>query len=93
MTGEMIYSVASAELVAVAEGLPPATAGHEYRCWVEQDGVRTPIGKMFFGGSIAYWVGPVPAMASVGPSARFGVSLVELGGKNGPGTQVLSGSS
>jgi len=93
ISGEMIYSVASAELVAVAEGLPPAAAGHEYRCWVEQDGVRTPIGKMFFGGSIAYWVGPVPTIATVGPSARFGVSLVELGGTGGLGDQVLSGSS
>ena len=47
----------------VAEHLAPATAGHEYRCWVDVDGHRTGIGKMFFGGDLAYWVGDVPKMA------------------------------
>ena len=32
----------------------------EYRCWVESGGGRTPIGKMFFAGDVAYWVGEVP---------------------------------
>jgi hypothetical protein len=44
---------------------------------------------MFFGGDIAYWVGKVPQVAGIGPGARFGVSLVELGASGQPGTPVL----
>jgi anti-sigma-K factor RskA len=91
--GQLIYSPTSAEVVVVADGLPPAASGHEYRCWLEQDGRRTPIGKMFFGGSIAYWVGPVPALTSLSGPTTFGVSLVELGGADTHGQQVLAGQS
>jgi hypothetical protein len=92
-TGELIFSPSSTEVVVVADGLAPAAGGHEYRCWVEQDGKRMPIGKMFFGGSVAYWVGPVPALATLRGPATFGVSLVEVGGTDGRGEQVLVGES
>jgi hypothetical protein len=92
-TGELIFSPSSTEVVVVADGLTPAASGHEYRCWVEQDGKRLPIGKMFFGGSVAYWVGPVPALATLHGPAAFGVSLVELGATDGRGVQVLAGQS
>jgi hypothetical protein len=46
----------------------------EYRCWVESGGVRTPIGKMFFAGDVAYWVGEVPDADSLPEDATFGVS-------------------
>jgi hypothetical protein len=92
-TGELIFSPSSTEVVVVADGLQPARRGHEYRCWVEQDGKRMPIGKMFFGGSVAYWVGPVPALATLHGPATFGVSLVEVGGTDGRGEQVLVGTS
>lgn len=92
-TGELIFSPSSTEVVVVADGLAPAASGYEYRCWVEQGGKRMPIGKMFFGGSVAYWVGPVPALATLSGPATFGVSLVEVGGADGRGEQVLVGQS
>jgi hypothetical protein len=91
--GELIYSPSSTEVVVVADGLAPAASGHEYRCWAEQDGKRLPIGKMFFGGSVAYWVGPVPALSTLRGPATFGVSLVEIGGQDPRGEQVLTGES
>ena len=91
VSGSLVFSPTSTELVVVAEHLDPAAAGHEYRCWVEVDGRLTPIGKMFFGGSLAYWVGDVPQVAGLAPGAKFGVSLVELGTTGAPGQPVLAG--
>jgi hypothetical protein len=88
-TGTLVYSPSSNKLVVVAEKLAPAPAGHEYRCWVEVGGQRASIGKMFFGGDLAYWVGSLPQIAGLGPSARFGVSLVDLAATDKPGEPVL----
>ena len=87
--GTLVYSPSSKELVVIADDLAPPPAGHEYRCWVDVGGRRAPIGKMFFGGDLAYWVGPVPALAGVAPGARFGVSLVDLTATDQPGQPVL----
>lgn len=92
VSGNIVFSPTSTELVMVADHLAPPPAGHEYRCWVEIGGQRTSIGKMFFGGDLAYWVGKVPEIAGIGSDARFGVSLVELGGTGAPGEPVLTGS-
>lgn len=91
--GNLVYSPGSTELVVVADRLAPAAAGHEYRCWVEVDGKRSPVGKMFFGGDLAYWVGKVPEIAGLGPSSTFGVSLVDLAHPDVPGPQVLVSAS
>jgi hypothetical protein len=88
-TGSLVYSPTSTELVVVAEHLAPATAGHEYRCWVDVDGHRTGIGKMFFGGDLAYWVGDVKSVAGLPAGARFGVSLIDLTATDAPGDVVL----
>jgi len=88
-TGTLVYSPSSKELVVIADDLAPPPAGHEYRCWVDVGGRRAPIGKMFFGGDLAYWVGPVPLLAGVAPGARFGVSLVDLAATDQPGQPVL----
>ena len=88
-TGSLVYSPTSTELVVVAEHLTPAPAGHEYRCWVDVDGHRTGIGKMFFGGELAYWVGNVKSVAGLPSGARFGVSLVDLASTDQPGEVVL----
>jgi hypothetical protein len=88
-TGTLVFSSSSAELVVVADKLAPAPAGHEYRCWIEIGGKRAPIGKMFFGGQLAYWVGDVPQVAGAGPGARFGVSLVDLAALDQPGQPGL----
>ncbi len=88
-TGSLIFSPTSTELVMVADDLAPPATGHEYRCWIEVDGHRTAIGKMFFGGDLAYWVGPVPRVQGLTGATRFGVSLVDLGAVDAPGQQVL----
>ncbi len=88
-SGTLVFSPTSTELVIVANQLAPAAAGQEYRCWVELAGHRTAIGKMFFGGNLAYWVGDVPQVAGLAPGARFGVSLVDLGTNGAPGEPIL----
>jgi hypothetical protein len=87
--GNLVYSPSSTELVVVADKLEPAAAGQEYRCWVEVGGTRTAIGKMFFGGDLAYWVGDVPAVGGLGSGASFGVSLVDLAHPDVAGQPVL----
>jgi hypothetical protein len=88
-TGTLVFSPTSTELAVIADQLPPPPAGHEYRCWVDAGGRRASIGKMFFGGDLAYWVGPVPQVAGLAPGATFGVSLVDLGATDQPGQPVL----
>ncbi len=92
-TGTLFYAPSTSELVVVAEQLPRPPAGKEYRCWVEVNGKRVPIGKMFFGGNLAYWVGDVPGIASLPANATFGVSLIDLAVPAQPGEQVLAGES
>lgn len=90
-SGTLLFSPGTRELVVVADGLSSPPAGHEYRCWVDVNGMRKNVGKMFFGGPMSYWVGPVDAVAGLSGPARFGVSLVELGSGNLSGDPVLSG--
>lgn len=75
--GTLLYSPSTTELVVVATDLVAPPAGREYRCWVLRDGTRQPVGRMFFGGDLAYWIGPVPALAGLTDDATFGVSLVD----------------
>lgn len=91
-SGSLVFSPTSTELVVVAEHLAPAPAGQEYRCWVEVGGTRSSIGKMFFGGDLAYWVGDVKLLTGIPSDARFGVSLVDLGAPGAPGQPVLASS-
>ena len=74
LAGTIVYSPGTKHLVVLAEGLEKPPAGMEYRCWVERGGERTPIGKMFFAGDVAYWVGEVPGIDSADEDASFGVS-------------------
>jgi hypothetical protein len=87
----LLYSPKTSGLVVVAEKLVPPPAGKEYRCWVEIGGQRQPIGRMFFGGNLAYWVGDVPEVAGLDQSARFGVSLIDPASPQTPGQPVLVG--
>ncbi len=79
-TGTLLYSPSTTEMVVVATGLTEPDPGKEYRCWVLVDGTRQSVGKMFFGGGLAYWVGPSPAVAGLDDRATFGVSLVDDAG-------------
>lgn len=76
--GTLVFSPTTAELVVVATGLTPPPEGMEYRCWVAVGGDRQHVGKMFFSGRLAYWIGPAPALAGVSSGATFGVSLVRV---------------
>jgi hypothetical protein len=87
----VLFSPSSTDLVVVADQLAPAPAGMEYRCWVDVGGVRKPIGKMFFGGKLAYWVGPVAAVAGLPDHARFGVTLVNRASPDPAAQPVLTG--
>jgi Anti-sigma-K factor rskA, C-terminal len=90
-TGSLLFSPSSKELVVVADQLVPPPAGKEYRCWVIVNGERKPIGKMFFGGDLAYWVGPVEAVAALPANSQFGVSLVDLANPGQTAPTVLVG--
>lgn len=90
LAGSLVFSPSTAELVVVATGLTPPPEGQEYRCWVEQDGDREGVGKMFFSDDLAYWIGPVSAVEGLVGDATFGVTLVTLDG-SADGQDVLEG--
>jgi len=89
--GGLTYSPSTSELVVVASGLTQPTAGLEYRCWVEVDGKREKVGKMFFNQDLAFWVGPSPAISGLSTGATFGVSLVDAAGSSVDTDPVLLG--
>lgn len=88
-SGSLVFSPASGELVVVATGLTTPQGDGEYGCWLEVAGVRTRIGRMYFAGGLATWVGPVADLAAVPSGARFGVSLGAPGGGDAPA--ILAG--
>jgi hypothetical protein len=92
LTGSLVFSPSTSELVVVATGLTPPPAGQEYRCWVERNGRRQRVGKMFFSEDLAYWIGPAPAIAGVSSGASFGVSLVDAAGTAVDSPPVIDGS-
>ncbi len=77
IAGSLVYSPSTTQLVIVADGLEPPAPGLEYRCWVEVNGTRHRVGRMFFGDDLAYWTGASSAVSGVSEDATFGVSLVE----------------
>ena len=89
-TGTLLFSPSTGELVAVASDLEPEPNGMEYGCWIEVDGTRTRIGKMYWAGDLWAWAGPVDGLADVPDGATFGVSLAPEGG-GGNTTPVLTG--
>jgi hypothetical protein len=89
--GSLAYSAASSDLVVIASGLTEPSPDREYRCWVEIDGTRTSVGKMFFGGELAFWAGRVETVADLPAGSTFGVTLVPAGGDALDGPAVLAG--
>jgi hypothetical protein len=93
VSGTLLFSPSTTDLVVVATGLVEPPAGMQYRCWMDRGNGRQGIGRMFFGGGLAYWVGPSPAVSgSTGP-VTFGVSLVGADGAPSGPDPVLEGSS
>lgn len=89
--GTLLFSPSTTELVVVAEGLPRPDEGREYRCWMDRDGTREDVGRMFFAGELAFWVGDTPSVGSAAPGTTFGVSLTEVGGASLAADPVIAG--
>jgi hypothetical protein len=89
--GSLLFSPSTTKLVVVATGLQRPPEGREYRCWVEVNGKREPVGRMFFADDLAYWVGDTPAISDVPPGTVFGVSLAELGNSSIDAPPVITG--
>jgi hypothetical protein len=77
--GSLVFSPTSTGLVVVATGLTEPGPGLEYGCWMDAGAGRVRVGRMYFGGSLAYWVGESAAVAGLDVPATFGVSLVPVG--------------
>jgi len=90
--GTLSFSATNGGLVVVADALAPAPAGKEYRCWFEDASGRWKVGKMYFSGDIAYWVGDVAGLDKVSPGTKFGVSLESIAGSDISGPPVLLGT-
>ena len=92
-TGSLLFSPRTTELVVVARGLERPADGREFRCWLEIAGERQSVGRMFFAGDLAYWVGDTPAVAGLpaGTEVTFGVSLVDLGAPSLDADPVIVG--
>ena len=89
-SGTLLFSPTTDEMVVVATGLAEPGAGGILRCWAEEDGERTRLGRMYFSGGLAYWAGEVEGLDRIGPDAVFGVSLgTEISGTSGE--PLLSG--
>jgi hypothetical protein len=91
--GSIVFSPTTTELVVVATGLTEPPAGQEFSCWMDTGTGRVRIGKMFFGGGLAYWVGRSSAIAGLESSATFGVSLIDVGSTATDQPPVLLGRS
>jgi anti-sigma-K factor RskA len=89
--GTVLFSGTSGELVMVATGLSAPPAGMEYGCWIETNGERRRIGKMYPGGELHAWVGDVDGLDNLPAGSVFGVSLSPIGG--GAGQVVLTGQT
>jgi len=92
-SGTILFSPSSTEVVVVASGLTEPPVEQEYTCWVDAGSGRVRIGKMYFGGGLAYWVGESAALAGLDSPATFGVSLVAVGGPANDAEPVLIGRS
>lgn len=90
--GTILFARSSGDLVVVVSDLVEPPDGQEYRCWVDIDGERRPVGRMFFGGGLAYWVGPVEALSDVRPGSMFGITLVDANGPSLTDDPVLFGT-
>jgi hypothetical protein len=90
-SGSLVYAPSTGELVVLATGLEAPPAGREWACWVEADGARRRLGRMYLVAGLALWAGPVDGLASLPPDAVFGVSLVPVGGADPASSPALLG--
>lgn len=77
-SGTLLFSPSTTKLVVVAKELEAPPADKEYRCWMEVEGRREDVGRMFFAGDLAFWVGETPAVSDAPDGTAFGVSLTDV---------------
>ena len=79
----------SHDLVVLATSLGPPPTDAVYRCWIERDGRRSPIGRMYFAEGTGYWTGSLDdwATTSFAAGSTFGISLEPAVG--GAGTPAV----
>ncbi len=90
-SGTLLYSPSTTKLVVVATRLESPPSGKEFRCWVEVDGRREDVGKMFFAGDLAFWVGDTPAVSDLPDGTPFGVSLADVASPSLEADPVIRG--
>jgi len=90
-SGTLLFSPSTTKLTVVATDLEEPPAGQEWRCWVEIDGQRQSVGKMFYADDLAFWVGETPAVSDLPDGTTFGVSLTEVASPALDADPVISG--
>jgi hypothetical protein len=88
--GALVLDPASNRIAVLSDDLPAPPSGLEYRCWVEANGQRQAVGRMWFESGLAYWAGKNEGIAAWPAGASFGVSLEEID-QPASGPAVLSG--
>jgi hypothetical protein len=85
-------SWSSNDLVVLTTALAPPPAGQEYQCWLREPDSGAVVGKMYFAGRTAYWIGSLDEWATfrIGPDTRFAVTLSPIGGGASNDPEVLS---
>lgn len=89
--GTLLFSPSTARLVVVAYDLERPASGQEYRCWVEIDGQRRNVGRMFFADELAFWVGDTPEVRDLAAGTVFGVSPTAIGSPSLEADPVIRG--
>lgn len=89
--GTLLFSPSTTKLVVVASDLGTPPSGKEYRCWVEVDGKRANVGRMFFADELAFWVGDTPEVSDLADGTTFGVSLADVGATSLDAEPVITG--
>ena len=90
-SGTLLFSPSTTRLVVVADELQAPPDGKEYRCWMEVDGRREDVGRMFFAGDLAFWVGETPAVSDAPDGTAFGVSLTDVASPTLDADPVIAG--
>ncbi|MDP9482860.1 MAG: hypothetical protein M3P84_06520 [Chloroflexota bacterium] len=94
LTGTLLFSAKTEELVVSAPGLREPPAGQVFACWITlADGSRARLGTMDFGGGLAYWEGWAEELKDAGPGTTFGITLVDATGRPVQPGDVLTGTA
>jgi anti-sigma-K factor RskA len=94
LSGTILFSASSEELVVSAPGLSEPPAGEVFACWISRsDGSRARLGTMDFGGGLAYWEGWSEELKGAGPGTTFGITLIDANGHPVQPGDVLTGTA